>query len=127
MRPSCSVATPIVVGALKHEQLWPALWRVWQLPGVVVTDVDIVVVCDPPAGVGVVTLVLEDEVVVGGAPGVGAGVVTVSVVDEVVVAGGVVVCASDIGMANARLTHSAPAASNAFMGRAPGPQTGPGQ
>jgi hypothetical protein len=67
---------------------------------------------------------LCDVVVDGGVVGV-AGVVTVvvCVVDDGATGG--VVCASESGMAIARLTQSAPAASNAFMGRSSGPQAGP--
>lgn len=88
----------------------------WQLPGVVVVLVDMVVVCEPPATVGVVTLVLEDVVAEGGEPGVEAIVVVL----EVEVDGGVVVCARESGMANVRLTQSAPAANRVFMRHAPG-------
>ena len=90
-----------------------------QLPGVVVVLVEFVVVCEPPPGVGIVLVVLCDVVVVGGVVGV-AGVVTVVlfVVDEDVDGG--VVCASESGMAIARLTQRAPAASNAFMTFLPG-------
>jgi hypothetical protein len=62
---------------------------------------------------------LCDVVVDGGVVGV-AGVVTVVlcvVVDDV---DGGVVCASESGTAIARLTQSAPAASNAFMDVPPG-------
>jgi hypothetical protein len=90
---------------------------VWQLPGVVVVLVEAVVVCEPPAGNGVVLVELCDVVVDGGVVGV-AGVVTV-VLCVVVDAGGVV-CASESGTAIARLTQSAPAASNAFMDVPPG-------
>jgi hypothetical protein len=112
------------VGALRHEQLWPAVWRVWQLPGVVVVLVDVVVVCEPPAGVGVVTLALEEEVVEGGVAAVPGVVVVDIVVDDVVVGGGVVVCAKESGIANAMLTQSALAARNSFMRQYPGPQIG---
>jgi hypothetical protein len=91
---------------------------VWQLPGVVVVLVDVVVVWEPPAGVGIVTLALEDEVVDGG-----ASTVVVVIVVDVVVVGGVVVCAKQSGMASARLTQSAPAARNSFMRKYPGPRT----
>jgi hypothetical protein len=61
---------------------------------------------------------LCDVVVDGGVVGV-AGVVTVvlCVVDD---AAGGVVCASESGTAIAKLTQSAPAASNAFMDVPPG-------
>jgi hypothetical protein len=90
---------------------------VWQLPGVVVVLDDVVVVCEPPAGSGTVLVELCDVVVDGGVVGV-AGVVTV-VLCVVVDAGGVV-CASESGMVIAKLTQSAPAASNAFMDVPPG-------
>ena len=63
-------------------------------------------------------------VVDGGVAGV-AGVVTVvlCVVDDELEGG--VVCARESGTAIAKLTQSAPAASNAFMGRSSGPQAGP--
>jgi hypothetical protein len=111
---------PIVVGALKHEQLSPAAWRVRQWPGVVVVLDVVVVVCAPPAGSGVVLVVLDDVVVDGGVAGVAGWVTVVLVVEDD--AGGVVVvvCATESGMAIAKLTHSAPAASNAFTLVPPG-------
>lgn len=88
---------------------------------VVVLEV-VVVVCMPPAGVGVVLVVLDELVVDAGPPGV-AGVVTVvpAVEDDDVVGGVVVVvCATESGTAIAKLTHSAPAASSAFTLVPPG-------
>lgn len=77
----------------------------------------------PPAGVGVVLVVLDDIVVDGGAAGSGDGaVVEVVVVEDD--AGGVagigVVCAIESGTAIVKLRASAPAASNAFTGVPPG-------
>ncbi len=115
----------MVVGALRHEQLSPAAWRVRQLPGVVVVLVDVVVVCEPPAGIGVVSVVVDDEVVLGGVV-VADGVVVVLVVVVVEVAAGGVVCAIAMGAAIARPRASAPAVKSAFMTFPPGPRAGPG-
>ena len=85
----------------------------------------LVVVCEPPPGIGVVLVLLCDVVVDGGVDGV-AGVVTVVLVEDDE-AGGVVVvgCANEIGMASARLMQSALAARRAFMTVPPGPRAGP--
>lgn len=72
------------------------------------------VVTEPPAGVGVVEVLLMVVVVEGGVAGVGAAIVV-----EVVVVDVVCVVWADSGTANARLTASAPTASNAFIGDPP--------
>jgi len=112
--PFCSCDVPIVVGALRHEQLSPAAWRVRQLPGVVVVVVLVVVVCEPPAGIGIVSVVVEDDVVLGGVIGAAGVVVVLVVVDDDIGAGGVV-CAIASGAASARPRASAPAVRSAFM------------
>jgi hypothetical protein len=112
--PFCSCDVPIVVGALRHEQLSPAAWRVRQLPGVVVVLVLVVVVCDPPAGIGMVSVVVDDDVVLGGVIGAAGVVVVLVVVDDDIGAGGVV-CASASGAASAKPRANAPAVRSAFM------------
>ncbi|HZZ14136.1 MAG TPA: hypothetical protein VFE79_25885 [Paraburkholderia sp.] len=90
-----------------------------QLPAVVVVLLVVVVVCEPPAGIGIVDVELCDDVVDGGVVGVaGVVIVVLLVVVDDVVAGGVV-CANESGTAMAKLTQSAPAASNAFMDVSP--------
>lgn len=83
---------------------------------------DVVVVCEPPAGSGVVLVVLDELVVDGGVPGVAGCAVVLVVVDDEVGGVGAVICAVESGMAMAKLTQSAPAASNAFMQGPPGPR-----
>ena len=94
-----AVEVPILVGAERHAHGSPAALRVRQPTSGVVVLVVTVVVCEPPAGVGVVLVVLCDVVVDGGAPGA-AGVVTVVLCDVVVdEAGGDVGCAKPRGAA----------------------------
>ena len=95
-----AVEVPIRLGAERHAHGSPAALRVRQPTKGVVVLVVIVVVCEPPAGVGVVLVVLCDVVVDGGAPGV-AGVVTVVLCDVAVDEGGAVVvgCAKPSGAA----------------------------
>ncbi len=86
----------------------------WHEPGVAVVLTVADVVTEPPAGVGVVDMLLVVVVVEGGVAGVGAVMVVELLVVDVVCA----VCA-DSGTANARLTASTPTASNAFIGDPP--------